>query len=110
MLFRIGNFLCSDDTNKSVAPWIEKSFPIAKVVIVSVLAVLAILMIVLNIMQKSNSDGASAITGRSNTFYNRNKGATLQGKIKILTIIDAVMILVLCIAYLVLHTIFEGFI
>ena len=108
MLFNIGNFLCSDDTNKAVAPWIENSFPIIKVVIVSVLAVLAILMIVLNVMQKSNSDGASAITGRSNTFYNRNKGATLQGKIKILTIIDAVLILVLCIAFLVLNTIYTG--
>jgi preprotein translocase subunit SecG len=59
-------------------------------------------------MQKSNTNGSAAITGQSNTFYNRNKGATLQGKLKILTIVDAVLILVLCIAFLVLNTIYAG--
>lgn len=107
MLFNFTNFMCSDE-NKAIAPWIEKSFPVIKAVIVAVLAFLAVVMIILSLMQKSNTDGASAITGRSNTFYNKNKGATLQGKIKILTIIDAVLILVLCIAFLVLNTIYVG--
>ena len=78
------------------------------VVVLIILALLAVIMIILTVMQKSNTNGASAITGQSNTFYNRNKGATLQGKIKILTIIDAILILVLCIAFLVLNTIYVG--
>ena len=99
--------ICADE-NKATASWIVNSFPVIKAVIVGVLALLAVIMIVLTVMQKSNTNGASAITGQSNTFYNRNKGATLQGKIKILTIIDAILILVLCIAFLVLNTIYVG--
>ncbi len=107
MLFNISNFLCADE-NAAVAPWIAKSFPVAKIIIMCVLAVLAILMIVLVCMQKSNENGVSAISGQSDTFYNRNKGTTLQGKIKILTIIDAVLILVLCIIFLILNTIYPA--
>lgn len=106
-MLNFARFICADE-NAEVAPWITDSFPIAKVVIMCVLLVLAIAMIVLVVMQKSNTNGVSAISGQSDTFYNRNKGATLQGKIKILTIIDAVLIMVLCITFLVLNTIFRG--
>ena len=71
---------------------------------------ISIAMIVFVCMQKSNQNGISAISGQTNTFYNRNKGATLQGKIKLLTIIDAVLILVVTILFLILHTIYRGFI
>ena len=107
MFTNFSRFICADE-NAATASWIVSSFPVIKVVLVSVLAVLALAMIILTVMQKSNTNGASAITGQSNTFYNRNKGATLQGKIKILTIIDAILILVLCIAFLVLNTIYVG--
>lgn len=100
--------LCARDENAATAPWIAESFPVIKIVIMCVLAVLAIAMIVLVVLQKSNQNGVSAISGQTDTFYNRNKGATLQGKIKILTIIDAVCILVLCIAFLVLNTIYPA--
>lgn len=106
-MFNFYSLICADE-NAATAPWIVNSFPVIKIVIVSVLAVLAIAMIVLTMMQKSNTNGVSALSGQSNTFYNRNKSATLQGKIKILTIIDAVLIVVLCIAFLVLNTIYVG--
>ena len=107
MFLNFSNFICADE-NKAVAPWVESSFPVIKAVILGVIAFLAIAMIVLTVLQKSNTNGASAITGQSNTFYNRNKGATLQGKIKILTIIDAILIVILCVAFLVLNTIYVG--
>ena len=109
MLLNITNFLCADE-NSATAEWIVSSFPIIKIVLVSILALLAIAMIVLVVLQKSETNGINAISGKADTFYNKNKGATLQGKIKVLTIIDAVCILVLCIVYLVLNKIFQGFI
>lgn len=109
MLLNMSNLVCASESD-ATPNWIVSSFPIIKIVIVSVLAALAIAMIVLVCMQKTDSDGITAISGKSDTFYNRNKGATLQGKIKVLTIVDAVLILVLCIAYLILHKIFQGFI
>lgn len=110
MLYNFARFLCARDANAETAPWVANSFPIIKLVLVCVLAVLAVAMIVLVVMQKSNTNGVSAISGQTDTFYNRNKGATLQGKIKILTIIDAVLILVLTIVFLILNTIFQGWI
>ncbi len=94
--------------NTGRAEWIVKSFPIIRVVIMCVLALLAIAMIILVVMQKSDTNGAGAITGQSDTFYNRNKGATLQGKIRVATIVCAVSILVLCLAFLVLTQIYSG--
>ena len=106
-MYNIFNFVCAD-TNKEAATWVVNSFPIIKIVILCLLLILSIAMIVMIVMQKSNTNGVSAISGQSDTFYNRNKKGTLQGLIKKLTIIDAILILVLCVAFLVIHTIFEG--
>lgn len=107
MSLNIVSFL-NEKSNTGVADWVVKSFPVIKIVIMSVLALLAIAMIVLVVMQKSNTNGAGAITGQSDTFYNRNKGATLQGKIKIATIVCASLILVLCLTFLIMSQIYEG--
>ena len=101
------NFLCKDE-NAGTAAWVVDSWPIIKIVIMSILAVFAIAMIVLVVMQKSNSNGISAISGQTDTFYNRNKGATLQGKIKKWTVICAIVIMVLCVIFLVMNQIYQG--
>lgn len=107
MSFNIFNFICADE-NAGVAGWVVDSFPIIKIVIMCVLAVLSLAMIVLVVLQKSNSNGSGAIMGQSDTFYNRNKGATLQGKIKVLTIVTAVLMFVLCLVFMILTQIYEG--
>lgn len=113
MLHNISSLICavgSNDEQQATADWIVRSFPIIKIVLVCILTILAIAMIIFVLLQKSNTNGISAISGQTDTFYNKNKGATLQGKVKVLTIIDAVCILVVCITYLILNTIFQGFI
>lgn len=107
MSLNILSLICKDE-NAETAGWVVESFPIIKIVIMCLLALLSIAMIVLVVMQKSNTNGAGAITGQSDTFYNRNKGATLQGKIKVLTIICAVLIMVLCLTFLIMSQIYEG--
>ena len=106
-MFDLYSLICADD-NAGIAPWIEKSFPTIKVVIMAVLAFLSLAMIILVLMQKSNNNGVSAITGQSDTFYNRNKKTTLQGKIKVLTIIVATLIMVLCLTFMILSQIYTG--
>lgn len=97
----------SNDT--AVAPWVASSFPIIKTVLAILICVCAVFMIVVTLCQKSEADGSAALTGKADTFYNRNKGASLQGTIKKLTIIDAVLLFVFCIAFLVLNTIYKGY-
>lgn len=109
MLDLFANLICMDE-NAATADWIAKSFPIIKIVLVSLLAVFAVALIVLVLMQRSDSNGVAAVTGQTNTFYNRNKGATLQGKIKVLTIICAVCIMAIVIAYMIISQIYTNFI
>lgn len=99
--------ICADE-NKATATWIVNSFPIIKIVIMAMLAVLAVALIVLIVMQKGNTNGSTAITGRSDTFYNRNKKSTLQGKIKVLTIICASVMMALCLVFMILSQIYAG--
>ena len=99
--------ICADE-NKATASWIVDSFPIIKIVIMAILAVLSIALIILIVMQKGNSNGASAITGKTDTFYNRNKKTTLQGKIKVLTVVIASVVMSLCLVFMIISQIYAG--
>ena len=105
MLKNLVGFLCKADENEAAPEWMVNSFPVIKIVLVSLLAVCAVAMIIFVLMQKTDTNGVSAISGKTDTFYNKNKGATLQGKVKVLTIIDAVCILVICVVFLILNSI-----
>lgn len=99
--------MCADE-NVSRATWVVESFPIIKIVIMCLLLVLSIAMIVLVLMQKSNNNGSAALTGQTDTFYSRNKKSTLQGKIKVMTIVVAVAMMVLCVTFMILSQIYAG--
>lgn len=98
-------FICNDT---AVAPWIASSFPIIKIVLCVLIALLSIFMIVAVLMQKGTSNGVDAVTGQMDTFYNKNKGGSLQGKIKKLTIWAAILLVVFCILFLIVNTIFPA--
>lgn len=101
--------LSNDASNKAVATWITESFPIIRIVLAVLIAICSIFMIVAIVAQKGESNGVTGITGSSaDTFYNRNKGGSLQGKIKKLVMIDAIVIMVLAIAFLVLTSVYGG--
>jgi protein translocase SecG subunit len=107
MNYNIINFLADDNT--AVAPWVASSFPIIKIVLCVLLLVCAIFMIVAVIAQKGEANGLTGITGgTADTFYNRNKKGSLQGVIRKLVMIDAVLILVIGIAFLFINCIYAG--
>lgn len=104
----IMNFL-AEETVKARAEWIVNSFPIIKLIVVIAILICSVFMIIAMMLQQGNTNGMTGITGdSSDTFYNRNKGQSMQGKIKKLTIINSIVILVLCLVYLVLNTIYSG--
>ena len=98
-------FICNDT---AVAPWIVSSFPIIKIVLCVAIALLSIFMIIAVLMQKGSSNGVDAVTGQMDTFYNKNKGSSLQGKIKKLMIIAAILLIVLCVVFLIINTIYPA--
>ncbi|MBQ7466980.1 MAG: preprotein translocase subunit SecG [Clostridia bacterium] len=101
------NLIAEGDT--AVAGWIASSFPVIKIVLASLIFVCALLMIIMVLSQRTESDGSmNAITGQADTFYNRNKGGNLQGKIKRFTVILAILLMVFCITFFVLNAIYQG--
>ena len=48
----------------------------------------AIFVIVVVMMQSSNSNGISALGGQQETFYGKNKGKTMEHKLRRLTVVN----------------------
>ena len=65
----------------------------------------AIFVIIVVIMQPGNSNGIGAVSGQSETFYGKNKGKTLESKMKKLTVIAVIVLAVCMIAFYVLSII-----
>lgn len=84
-----------------VPAWVSDWFPIIQIVLIVSLMVLAVGLIVCILFQSSTSSGMGAIAGQSTeTFYSKNKGKSLQGLLKRLTIVFAISILVVSVLYL----------
>ena len=66
------------------------------------LVIVSLILIVTVLMQSSDSDGMSALTGGSETFFGKNKNATLEGKLAMATKISAVVFVVLALLKLII--------
>lgn len=74
---------------------------IASGVLMCVLALVSVALIVVTLLQKSNQDDVSAITGgsSSDTYYNKNKEMSKEKKLKIATIVLACILVASAIAF-----------
>ena len=73
------------------------------VIMIVLMTVAALAAIVLILLQPSNSSGVSALGGSSETFFGKNKGKSIEEKMKKWTIICLVVLAVLSIAFFVLQ-------
>lgn len=86
----------------SVATWITESFPTIRLVLLILMVVLAVAMILVVLFQPSSGDGMGAISGQvSDTFYSKNKGRSLEGIMKRLTIVLAICLFVVSVLFFV---------
>ena len=76
------------------------------IVMLIVTVLLAVVAIIFILMQPSNSDGINAITGSSETFFGKNKGKSIEARMKKWTVICLVAIIVLSIIFYLLPIIF----
>lgn len=75
----------------------------ALLVLVNILlALLAIVLIVSVLMQEGNNQGLGAITGGAETFFGKNKGKSMEGKLEKITKIAATAFIVLAIVSTIL--------
>ena len=69
-------------------------------IILMALAALAIVLLIM--LQPSNSTGIDALGGSSETFFGKNKGKSLEAKMKKWTIICLVILLVFSVLFFVI--------
>lgn len=91
-----------------VADWVSASFPIIRLVLLLLIVALSIALTVVILMQPSNTQGMGGLTGQSDTFYSKNKGRTLEGTLKRLTVIIAIALLVLAVLFFVTLLFYAG--
>ena len=76
------------------------------IVMLIITVLLSVVAIIFILMQPSNSDGINAITGSSETFFGKNKGKSIEARMKKWTVICLVAIIVLSIIFYLLPIIF----
>ncbi len=73
------------------------------IVLVVLMLLCAIAAIILVLFQPGNSQGIDALGGSSETFFGKNKGRSMESKMKKWTIIVLVILAVLAIAFFILQ-------
>ncbi len=76
-------------------------------VLIILMAVAALAAIILVLMQPSNSSGIDALGGSSETFFGKNKGKSIEAKMKKWTWICLAILVVLSIIFFLLPVIFS---
>ena len=73
------------------------------IVLLVLMMLCAIAAIILVLFQPGNSQGIDALGGSSETFFGKNKGRSMESKMKKWTIIDLVILAVLALVFFILQ-------
>ncbi|MCH5161057.1 MAG: preprotein translocase subunit SecG [Clostridiales bacterium] len=92
----------------SVAGWVADSFPIIRIVIITLMVAIGLALIVVIMFQPSSSSGMGALTGQRDTFYSKDKSKSLESVMKRLTAILGIVEGVLAILFFVTLIIYHG--
>ncbi len=86
---------------KSYPIWMTNSFPIIRIVLFCIVVACSVVMIVATLFQNEDSADTDVITGKQESYYSQNKGGSRDAKLKLITIIGAIVIAVCVILYFV---------
>ena len=73
------------------------------IILIALMALAAFAIIILILLQPSNSSGIDALGGSSETFFGKNKGKSIEAKMKKWTWISLAILVVLSIAFFILQ-------
>ena len=92
-----------------VANWISDSFPYIRMVLLGIVALTSIFLIIAVLVSPPQTGvGRNAITGASESYYTKNKGANNQGRIRNMVIICAAVIAVCAILFGITYSIYPA--
>ena len=82
-------------------------WPVIKIIALSIMVICALFIILVVICQPGNSNGVGALGGQTETFLGKNKSKTFEHKMKKLTVIS-IIILVVCMISFYILTLIKG--
>ena len=89
--------------------WVTTVVPIIRYVFLGIILVCALIVILTALFQNnSNDEGAFLSGGATESYYAQNRGGTMAGKLKVLTIVCSSVIAVLTVLYFVSNLIYAG--
>jgi len=95
---------------KSMPVWMETSFPIIQIILLSLIALSSVLIIIAVLKKPSNPEsGTNAITGISDTYYMHNKANTKEGRLQKLIIVSMSCIFAFTVIYFILQLIMNSY-
>lgn len=77
-------------------------FQYVRYAMLGLVVLLALFLLAVILLQPGNTSGLGAISGGADTFFGKNKAKTMEGRLKKLTVIAAVLMMVLCVGFAVL--------
>lgn len=76
---------------------------ILSVILIALVLVTSVISIIIVLMQPGNSTGINALGGSSETFFGKNKGKSIEEKLKKVTYVCLIIIGVLSVVFYVLQ-------
>lgn len=101
-MFNVINLLDASDWD-FISNAHETVYYIVSTTLIVLMAIAALVAIVLVLMQPSNSTGIDALGGSSETFFGKNKGKSIEAKMKKWTWICLAVLVLLSIAFYILQ-------
>ncbi len=98
------NFTALLASDRPFKPGMETVHNVISIVLLVMMALCAIAAIILVLLQPANSTGIDALGGSSETFFGKNKGKSIEAKMKKWTWICVAILVVCAIAFYVIHT------
>ena len=98
-MFNVINLLAS-----AISDAHEIAYYAISATLIVLMAIAALVAIILVLMQPSNSSGIDALGGSSETFFGKNKGKSIEAKMKKWTWICLAVLVGLSIAFYILQT------
>ena len=80
-------------------------YPIVRIILLVLIVMCALFMVFVVLLQPGNSSGIGAIGGGAETFLGKNKSKTLEGKMKRLTVIVAITLSLLLVAFAIVSAV-----
>ena len=98
-MFNLIHLLADPTTN-------ETSFTILRAIsytLIVLMFIAAIAAVILVLMQPGNSTGVSALGGSSETFFGKNKGKSIEARMKKWTIISLVVLAIFSLTFYIIY-------